>query len=184
MVINENLKGRLHLRGHRVTWVAFCVCVCVCVCVYMLSHFSHIWLNDLMDSSLRGSPVHGFLQARTLEQVVITYSRGSSPSRDRTQVSYVSCIDRRVRYHYCHLGSPADIAMYVYNVYIALSHQLKCKSSDGKWLLGLTLASSAPDKEMLFLWEKHGICFQGLGQPLPKSQVCHMGALLQATGDS
>ena len=132
-VINENLKGRLHLRGHRVTWVAFCVCVCVC----MLSHFSHIWLNDLMDSSLRGSPVHGFLQARTLEQVVVTYSRGSSPSRDRTQVSYVSCIDRWVRY-YCHLGSPADIAMCVYNVSIVLSHQLKYKSSDGKWLLGLT----------------------------------------------
>ena len=111
--------------------------LCVCVCVCMLSHFSHIWLNDLMDSSLRGSPVHGFLQARTLEQVVVTYSRGSSPSRDRTQVSYVSCIDRRVRY-YCHLGSPADIAMCVYNVSIVLSHQLKYKSSDGKWLLGLT----------------------------------------------
>ena len=118
--------------------VCVCVCVCACVCVYMLSRFSHIWLSDLMDSSLRGSPVHGFLQARTLEQVVITSSRGSSPSRDRTQVSYVSCIDGRVLYHHCHSGSPADIAMCVYNVYILLSHQLKSKSSDGKWLLGLT----------------------------------------------
>ena len=85
-----------------------------------------------MDSSLPGSPVHGFLQAWTLEQVAITYSGGSSPSRDRTQVSYVSRTDRQVPYQYCHLGSPADIAVCVCNVYILLSHQLKCKSSDGK----------------------------------------------------
>ena len=26
--------------------------------------------------------------------------------RDQTHISYVSCIDRWVLYHYCHLGSP------------------------------------------------------------------------------
>ena len=32
----------------------------------------------------------------------------SSPSRDRTHVSYISCIDRRVLHHYRHLGSPIE----------------------------------------------------------------------------
>ena len=34
--------------------------------------------NDPMDCSLPGSSVHGILQARILEQVVISSSRGSS----------------------------------------------------------------------------------------------------------
>ena len=40
-----------------------------------------------MDYSLRGSSVHGILQARILEQVAIPFSRESSPPRDRTQLS-------------------------------------------------------------------------------------------------
>ena len=32
-------------------------------------------------------------------------SRGSCQPRDRTQVSNVSCMGRRVLYHHCHLGS-------------------------------------------------------------------------------
>ena len=39
-----------------------------------------------MDCSLPGSSVHGTLQARILEQVAISYSRGSSQPRDRTPV--------------------------------------------------------------------------------------------------
>ena len=48
------------------------------------------------DHSSPGSSVHGILQARILEWVTISYSRGSSQSRDWTRVSYVSCIGRRV----------------------------------------------------------------------------------------
>ena len=59
-----------------------------------------------MDCSPPGSSVHGILQARILEGVAISSSRGSSQSRDRTCVSYVSCIGRQVLYHYHHLGSP------------------------------------------------------------------------------
>ena len=33
-------------------------------------------------------------------------SRGSSQPRDRTHVSYICCIGRRVLYHEQHLGSP------------------------------------------------------------------------------
>ena len=37
-----------------------------------------------------GSSVHGILQARILEWVAISFSRGSSQSRDRTQVSRIA----------------------------------------------------------------------------------------------
>ena len=37
-----------------------------------------------------GSSVHGILQARTLEQVAILFSRGSSQPKDQTQVSYIA----------------------------------------------------------------------------------------------
>ena len=44
-------------------------------------------LCDPVDCSLPGSSVHGILQARVLEWVTISFSRGSSQPRDRTQVS-------------------------------------------------------------------------------------------------
>ena len=55
-------------------------------------------LYNTMDCSPPGSSVHGMLQARILEWVAITSSRGPSQPRDRTCVSYVSCIDRWVLY--------------------------------------------------------------------------------------
>ena len=42
-----------------------------------------------MDCSLPGSSVHGILQARILEWVTISFSRGSSWPRDWTQVSHI-----------------------------------------------------------------------------------------------
>ena len=44
---------------------------------------------DPMDGSPPGSPVHGILQARILQCVVIPFSRGSFQPRDQT---WVSCI--------------------------------------------------------------------------------------------
>ena len=44
-------------------------------------------LCDPMDCSLPGSSLHGILQARVLEWVAISFSRGSSQPRDRTQGS-------------------------------------------------------------------------------------------------
>ena len=46
-------------------------------------------LCDPMDCSLPGSSVHGIFQARILEWVAISFSRGSSWPRDRTQVSCI-----------------------------------------------------------------------------------------------
>ena len=50
---------------------------------------------DPTECSPPGSSVHGILKARILEWVAIPYSRGSSRSRDQTQVSSVSCIPDR-----------------------------------------------------------------------------------------
>ena len=47
-------------------------------------------LCDPMDCSLPGFSVHGIFQARVLEWVAISFSRGSSWPRDWTQVSYIA----------------------------------------------------------------------------------------------
>ena len=46
-------------------------------------------LCNPMDCSLPGSSIHGIFQARVLEWVAISFSRGSSRPRDRTQVSHI-----------------------------------------------------------------------------------------------
>ena len=47
-------------------------------------------LCDPMDCSLPGSSGHGILQAGVLEWVVISFSRGSSQPKDRTQVFHIA----------------------------------------------------------------------------------------------
>ena len=63
-------------------------------------------LCDPMDCSLPGSSVHGIFQARILEWVAVSFSRGSSQPRDQTHASYVSCTGRQVLYYWRHLQSP------------------------------------------------------------------------------
>ena len=58
-------------------------------------------LCDLMDCSPPGSSVHGIFQARILEWVVVSYSRGSSLPRNWTWVSGMSYIGRWILYHCC-----------------------------------------------------------------------------------
>ena len=55
---------------------------------HVLSQFSRVWLCNPMDHSPPGSSVHEILQGRILEWVAMFSSRGSSPPRDRTCVSY------------------------------------------------------------------------------------------------
>ena len=76
-----------------------CVCECGygCVCA-KLSQLCPTLCNP-MNCSPPGSSVHGILQTRILGWVAISFSRGSSQPRDRTCVSYVSCIGRQVLYH-------------------------------------------------------------------------------------
>ena len=60
-------------------------------------------LCDPMDCSPPGSAVIGTLQARILEWVAISFSRGSSWPRDPTHISCVSCTGTWITYHQ---GSP------------------------------------------------------------------------------
>ena len=47
---------------------------------------------DPMDNSLPGSSIHGIFQARILEGVAISFSRGSFQPRDGTQASCIADI--------------------------------------------------------------------------------------------
>ena len=69
----------------------------LCVHAKLLQSCLTLW--DPMDCSLPGSSVCGILQTRILEWVAMPSSRGSSQPKDRTQVSYVSCIGKQVLYH-------------------------------------------------------------------------------------
>ena len=57
-------------------------------------------LGDAMDCSPSVSSAHGILQARILKWVAMPSSKGSSWPTNWTHVSYISCIDRRVLYHW------------------------------------------------------------------------------------
>ena len=56
-----------------------------------------------INCSLQGSPVHGISQARMLEWVAISFSRGSSEPRDQ---AYVFCIGRWILYHWATREAP------------------------------------------------------------------------------
>ena len=55
----------------------------------------YLTLFNPMDCSLPGSSVHGISQARILEWVAISSSRGSSQPKDQT---HVSCFGRQILY--------------------------------------------------------------------------------------
>ena len=75
----------------------------------------------------------GFSVAGILEWFAISYSRGSSPPRDGTHLSYISCIGRRVIYHWRHLGanlkilSDRDTAMVIQILLKDLQHLFPSK---------------------------------------------------------
>ena len=56
----------------------------------MLVTQSCLTLCNHMDHSPPGPSFHGILQARILEFIAISFSRGSSQPRDRTQVSHIA----------------------------------------------------------------------------------------------
>ena len=59
--------------------VVACVCVQLCLTLW-----------DPMECSPPGSSVHGISQARILEWVAVSFSRGSSWMRSRTHVSFIA----------------------------------------------------------------------------------------------
>ena len=79
---------------HMLGIVLMCVCVCararVCACSVMSDSLATPW------TSPPGSSVHGIFQAKIVEWVAISYSKGSSQARDWT---HISCIGRWILYH-------------------------------------------------------------------------------------
>ena len=95
---------------------------------------SCLTLCDPVDCSPPGSSVHGTLQARILERGARPSSRGSPQPRDRTFISYVSFIGRRVLYHEHHLGIPHQqwyLALKITNLFL-------CHKTDPVTLVVLT----------------------------------------------
>ena len=70
-----------------------------CCCCYCLVAKSCLTLCDPMDCSLPGFSLHGTSQARTVEQIAISFSRRSSQLRDQTHIC-ISCNGRRILYHW------------------------------------------------------------------------------------
>jgi len=78
--------------------IPFYICVCVCVCVTG-SHLTVCLcptLFDPIDCSPSVSSVHGISQARRLDWVAISSSKGSSQPRGQT---HISSIGRWILYH-------------------------------------------------------------------------------------
>ena len=86
--------------------------ILACRKVKVLGTHSCLTLCNPMDRSPPGSSVHGMLQARTLECVAISSSKGSSQPRDQTQVSSTAgrCFTIwAFLYHLSHLGRERKI---------------------------------------------------------------------------
>ena len=86
---------------------------------------------DPTDYSLPGSVVHGILQAKILEWAAISFPRGSSRPRDRTHVSFISCIGRRVL---CHWATCSHLAP-------SYSHRAEAALCLGQctWVMGISI---------------------------------------------
>ena len=96
-----------------------------------------------MDCSPPGSSIHGIFQARILEWVAISFSRGSSQPRDGT---HVSCIDRQILYYWATRETPSS----------------NCQSWDCDLgvltrvlVLLITTWSGSQAKKMITRWERH-----------------------------
>ena len=121
---NHEKLSTLCLRKYLSIRVVYIECVCVCVCVCARVHsVAQLYLTpgDPMDCRPTGSSVHGIFQARILEWVAISYSRGSSQPRNRTRDSFVCYTGRRILYHW------ATWEACILNIIIANSVLLMCQ---------------------------------------------------------
>ena len=95
------------LAGIEFSVISLCVCVWggVCVCARALSCLT---LCNPLDCNPQGSSVHASFQARILEWVASSFSRGSSWSRNQTCVFCVSCTAGRF-FIWCYLFSTLEM---------------------------------------------------------------------------
>ena len=97
-----------------------------CVCVFAQSCPT---LCDSMDYNPPGPSIHGMLQARILEWVAISFSKGSSWHKDRTQVCFPLC----------HLGSPETSCLCACSCFSPWSPGFLPEVSESRSELGLRI---------------------------------------------
>ena len=94
----ENLKKISRSFGEEIIHQRTISNMCAIIQSYMI-------ICDPMNCAPPGSSVHGISQARILEWVAISSSRGSSQPRNQTCVSCVSCVGRQIIYHQHHMSN-------------------------------------------------------------------------------
>ena len=99
---------------------------------------SCLTLCNPMDYSPPGSSVHGVLQARILEWVVIS-SRGSSQSKDRTRISCLSSIGRQMLFHWATWKTGHRGAGLISQASPSLCEQSPVLLSPCHWLLSVSV---------------------------------------------
>ena len=94
-----------------VCYIQLYICIYICVHVHTRTKSLQSWMTfcDPVDCSPPGPSVHGVLQARILEWIAISSSRGPSQLKDRT---HVSCIGKHL-FNTEPPGKP-DIYIYIY----------------------------------------------------------------------
>ena len=90
----------------------------MCVCSHLLSC---VQVCNPMDYNPLGAPVHENFQARILEWVAISFSRGSSLTQGSSHVYCISRLNRWILYQLYHLGSP----IYTYSEYYQAKNETK-----------------------------------------------------------
>ena len=125
----------------------FCFLCCpVCgICHGVLCLVTKLCLTlcDPMDCSPPGSSVLGIFQARILEWVAISSSRGSPWAKNQTHVSFISCIGRWILHH-CTTWDAHLLWQPQYSPWGLASAQLaSLPLTLARWLLSLCLDPSS-----------------------------------------
>ena len=122
-------------------------------------------LCDPVECSPPASSVHGILQARILEWVAISFSRGSSRPRDRTQVSHIAgrCFNlwatreatskkkKKIKKEFC-----LKTDFWLKNIEKIAAKQFNCKQFNCGWLvssrkIGLQSRIAPPKSSTYFI---------------------------------
>ena len=69
------------------------------ICLYVWVQSCPTLWDPTMDCRPPGFSVHGIFQAIILDWVAISFSKGSSWSRDQTLISCISCTGKQILYH-------------------------------------------------------------------------------------
>ena len=118
---------------------------------------SCLTLCDPMECSLPGSSVHGISQARILNWVAISSSKGSSWPRDWICVSCISCIGRQFFKSLSHLESPRFsilLLTYVYVIQIFIGKLCNIRI-DIQGLWNARIHSDPPPVRECAIWREH-----------------------------